>query len=231
MVEQSPVIAIDGGAGTGKTTSAALVAERLGFCYVDSGAIYRAVALALKERGVIDPSDPALPVELDRLALRIDPTPAGFHVFLGEREVRNEIRTPEVSQLSSKLAVRAEVRAAVGRLLRDARSRGALVVEGRDIGTAVFPDADLKVFMSAELDVRAVRRQGDLARQGIAESTEQVRRDLAERDARDSSRSESPLRRADDAIDIDTSRISIEGQVDAILAAWRDAEARRGSSH
>jgi len=223
---KSEIIAIDGGAGTGKTTSAALVAERLGFCYVDSGAVYRAVALALHGAGIRRADDPALAEALGRLALRIEPTPTAFRVFLGPRELGLELRSPEISHLSSALAVRSEVRERVTELLRAAASLGHLVVEGRDIGTVVFPDATLKVFLQAELMVRARRRRLDLARQGREQSEEQVARDLAERDQRDSSRSEAPLRRAPDALLVDTSATDIEGQVQQILDAYRRARAR-----
>jgi len=215
------VIAIDGGAGTGKTTSAARVAERLGFCYVDSGAIYRTVAWALRERGVREAADPRLPEILHALDLRIEPARDRFRVFLDGVESRADIRTPEVSSLSSKIAVRVDVRDFVTTLLRGAASHGSLVVEGRDIGTVVFPDAPLKVFLEAPLTVRADRRRHDLERQGVAQSIDEVARDLAERDQRDSSRSAAPLRQAEDAVVIDTGGTSIDGQVEAIVEAWR----------
>lgn len=222
-----PVIAIDGGAGTGKTTSAALVAQRLGFCYVDSGAVYRAVALALHEAGIREAVDPRLAGLVRELPLRIEPTPAGFHVFLGPRELGGELRSPEISHLSSALAVRSDVRSRVTALLRDAAGTGPLVVEGRDIGTVVFPDAILKVFLSAALPVRAHRRRLDLLGQGRDQSEEEVARDLAARDLRDATRAEAPLRPAPEALHVDTSAIGVEDQVRAILEGY--ARARRGS--
>ncbi len=218
---RAAVIAIDGGAGTGKTTSAARVAAKLGFCYVDSGAIYRTVAWALRQIGVLEPEDPRLGETLTRLDLRIEPAPDRFRIFLNGVESNADIRTPEVSALSSKIAVRTDVRDRVTKLLREASASGHLVVEGRDIGTVVFPDAALKVFLSAALPVRAVRRQGDLARSGVEQAIDEVARDLAERDERDSSRSAAPLRQADDAITIDTGLTSIDGQVEEIVKAWR----------
>lgn len=215
-----PVIAIDGGAGTGKTTSAARVAGRLGFCYVDSGAAYRAVALALAEAGIEDPADPRLAAALASIHLRLEPEPARFSVYLGEREVSGEIRTPRISNLSSMFAVCAEVRDRVTRLLREARRKGPMVVEGRDIGTAVFPDASLKVYLVASLPVRAERRRLDLLAQGVDQPAERVQRDLAERDHRDSTRTEAPLAKAEGAIEIDTGNASIDGQVEEILRAW-----------
>jgi len=220
------VIAIDGGAGTGKTTSAALVAERLGFCYVDSGAVYRAVALALREGGIADPADPRLGDRLASLTLRLQPDPGRFRVFLGERELGEELRTPAISRMASQIAVRADVRELVTRLLREAGRRGPMVVEGRDIGTVVFPDADLKVYLRADLPVRAARRRSDLLRQGIEQSQEEVEREMAERDQRDSHRKEAPLRMAPDALVVDTSRTDIEGQVRTILEGYAGRRSR-----
>lgn len=223
MTARPRVISIDGGAGTGKTTSAALVAERLGFCYVDSGAVYRAVALALRAVGIEDASDPRVGEVVAGLPLTIRPELRRFRVFLGDRELGDELRTPEISELSSKLAVLSPVRARVRELLRDAGKRGSIVVEGRDIGSVVFPEALLKVFLQAELPVRAQRRRGDLQRQGIELPPDAVERDLAERDRRDSTRRDSPLRVPEGAVLIDTSRCGIDEQVEAILAAYRQA--------
>jgi len=222
-----PVIAIDGGAGTGKTTSAASVARRLGFSYVDSGAIYRSVALALRQAGIHEDDDTALDAAVARLDLSVEPSAEAFRVYLDGREVADEIRTPAVSAFSSRNATRPTVRARVRSLLRAARALGPLVVEGRDIGTVVFPEASLKVFLTASLDVRAARRQLDLQARGIEQEAERVASEIAERDARDSTRAESPLVRAEDAIVVDTSDTTIEEQVDVIVAAWR---ARTGGS-
>jgi cytidylate kinase len=223
-----PVIAIDGGAGTGKTTSAALVAKRLGFCYVDSGAVYRAIAAALRVAGVVHPSDPALAAALAALPLHLAPAADRFQVLLSGKELGDELRTPAISQLASKLAVDERVRARVGVLLREAAGIGPLVVEGRDIGTVVFPQATLKVFLTAGISERARRRRADLLRQGIDQPEEQVARDLDERDQRDSTRAAAPLREADGALRIDTGRCTVEEQVDSILRAYR--ELTRGGS-
>lgn len=224
--ERFAVIAIDGGAGTGKTTSAALVAERLGFCYVDSGAIYRTVAWALQQAGVAGIDDPAFSARLKALDLEIRPARDRFRIFLDGREATANIRTPEVSSLSSKIAVRPDVRDRVTALLRQAGESGPLVVEGRDIGTVVFPDARLKVFLTAGLPVRAERRRGDLARQGFEQPLDEVLRELEERDRRDSSRDAAPLRQAPDALLIDTGSTTIDGQVEAIVHAWLERSAR-----
>lgn len=215
------VIAIDGGAGTGKTTSAARVAARLGFCYLDSGAVYRALALALTVAGIADDADPRTDPTAAAASVVIRPEPGSFRVCLDGRELGAELRAPEIGSLASRIAVRPAVRARVGQLLRAAAGLGPLVVEGRDIGTVVFPDATLKVFLTAELPVRAERRRGDLRRQGVEVSREEVARDLAERDQRDSTRSDAPLRRPEGALEIDTTACGIEEQVEAIIAAYR----------
>lgn len=215
------VIAIDGGAATGKTTTAAGVAARLGFSYVDSGAIYRALALALFRLGIRDAGDPNIISLLPRLDVTVEPTTEKFVVRLGGAALGPEIRSPEITELASHLATRAEVRALVRDLVRGAAERGPLVVEGRDIGTVVFPDARLKIFLRADLAVRAVRRQRDLEKQGRHVERDAVAADLSERDERDSTRSESPLRRASDATELDTTSLTIEETVDAIVSTYR----------
>ena len=218
---QGYVVAIDGGAATGKTTSAARVAKRLGFSYVDSGAIYRTIARALLQRGVEDADDPDIPRYLPELDVVIDPSGGDFRVLLDGAAVGSEIRTPEIAALASRLAVREDIRVTVRKLLRAARSRGSLVIEGRDIGTVVFPDATLKIFLVADLHVRARRRLRDLLAQGVETDEKTVAMDLTERDARDSSRAVAPLRQAEDAVLVDTSSIDIDEQVDQIVAAFR----------
>lgn len=225
-----PVIAIDGGAGTGKTTSAALVAERLRFCYVDSGAVYRAIAVALGAAGMLDPADPAFAAALESIPLHIEPGAERFRVLLRGRELGAELRAPEVSRLASRLAVQGAVRARVGRLLREAAGSGPLVVEGRDIGTVVFPGATLKVFLMAGVGERARRRRLDLLQAGIDQAEEQVARELEERDQRDSTRAEAPLREAEGALCIDTGACTVEEQVETILRAFRSAVGRGTAS-
>ena len=215
-----PVIAIDGASATGKTSVAAGVARELGFAYVDSGSIYRAVALALGREGVVDTDDPRIPVLLGELRLEVVPEGTRFDVRLDQVVLGDEIRTPEVTQASSRFAVRGDVRARVRELLREAAERGPLVVEGRDIGTVVFPDAPLKLFMTADLAVRARRRHLDLGRMGRKSTEAEVAAEMAERDARDSSRSLSPLRQAEDAVSIDSSDGTLEEQVARIVTLW-----------
>ncbi|MCA8962053.1 MAG: (d)CMP kinase [Planctomycetes bacterium] len=222
------VIAIDGGAATGKTTTASRVAARLGFCYVDSGAIYRALAFALRRMGHEDPEAleaEALTEALMGIHIEVEPLPERFVVRLDGREVGPEIRTPEISAASSRVARLSQVRARVRELVRGAARLGSLVVEGRDIGTVVFPDARLKVFLTADLEVRALRRQHDLRRQGRELPLAEVERELEERDRRDTTRAESPLRQADGALVVPTWPGTVDDQVDAIVRAYRALDA------
>ncbi|MDM7914112.1 MAG: (d)CMP kinase [Candidatus Eisenbacteria bacterium] len=221
-----PILAIDGGAGTGKTTSACEVARRLGFSYIDSGAIYRAVAYAARAAGIDGPDDPRLPAFLASLPLRAEMGPSRFRVLLDGEELSQQLRDPAVTSLASQLAVRSDVRESVGRWLRSLAEQGPAVVEGRDIGTAVFPNADLKIFLTATLPVRAERRAKDLEAIGRSTPVEEVARQLAERDKRDAEREIAPLRRAPDAVVVDTTATDIEGQVRQILDAWGERMVR-----
>lgn len=208
------VIAIDGPAGAGKSSVARALAERLGFTYLDSGAMYRCVALACLERGV-DPDDATATGELAG-ALGIVPGPGP--VLLDGRDVSVEIRTDEVTEAASRVSVHPEVREVMVEAQRDLIRSGRYVAEGRDIGTVVSPDSPLKVFLDASPDVRARRRA--LEAGGEAES---VRASIDQRDSRDSSREHGRLEVASDAIEVDTSEMGIDEVVERIadLAAER----------
>ncbi len=205
------VIAIDGPAGSGKSTIAKALARRLNLDYLDTGAMYRAVAFAAISQG-IDPADADRVVEMTR-SVRIDVSEAG--VIVDGIDATTEIRGPEVSEAVSVVAAIADVRVELVRRQREwARRRGGGVLEGRDIGTVVFPDARLKVYLTARPEVRAERR----ANEATGLSYEEVAADIARRDTVDTGRDESPLTEADDAVTVDTSDLSIEGVVDAIAA-------------
>jgi CMP/dCMP kinase len=197
------VIAIDGPAGSGKSTVAKRLAERLGLDYLDTGAMYRAVTFAALRRG-IDPAD-AEPVAALSRAVEMDVADSSVRVDGVDATI--EIRGPEVSRAVSLVAANPAVRAELVRRQREwATERGGGVLEGRDIGTVVFPDADLKVYLTARPDVRAERRAAEVAQLDY----ETVAADMARRDALDQGRTDSPLRRADDAVELDTSEMSIE---------------------
>jgi cytidylate kinase len=205
------VVAIDGPSGSGKSTVARTLAERLGLDYLDTGAMYRAIAFAAVQRG-LDPLDGTL---MDKLAADIDLVTAGPDVVVDGYDASIEIRGPEVTKAVSAVAAHPGVRRQmVSRQREWIRSHGGGVVEGRDIGTEVWPDAELKVYLTADLEVRAARRKAEMA----AEDRQEVADDLARRDALDSTRATSPLRRADGAIEIDTTYLTVEEIVDALLA-------------
>jgi cytidylate kinase len=192
------LVAIDGPAGAGKSTVARAVADALGFTYLDTGAMYRAVAL-LGLRGRPDPSA----VEIDL---------SGGRVTADGEDVTDAIRTPEVSEETSRISTQPEVRQAMVRRQRELIDMGNWVAEGRDIGTVVAPDAEVKVWLTADPDERARRRAAQL---GI--DVEDVLRDQAVRDARDAGRAESPMKPADDAVEVDTTGLSIDDVVERIV--------------
>jgi cytidylate kinase len=203
------VIAIDGPAGSGKSTVAKQLAKRLGLGYLDTGAMYRAVTFAALRRG-IDPADTE-PVATLAKSVEMDVSESGVRVDGVDATI--EIRGPEVSRAVSIVAANPAVRAELVRRQRDwVTERGGGVVEGRDIGTVVFPDAVLKVYLTARPDVRATRRAAEVEQLDY----ETVARDMARRDALDSSREASPLQQADDAVEVDTSDLPVEEIVDSL---------------
>jgi len=215
------VVAIDGPAGAGKSTTARAVAGALGFVYVDTGALYRALALKVLNQGVPADDEAALDRCARETTLSLAGTPDQPQVWLDGSEVSGEIRSPAVSEMSSRLAARPVVRARLVEIQRGLRERGPLVAEGRDLGTVVFPDADVKIYLDADPETRVRRRHRELLRRGLPVRLEDVADDLRRRDLRDRSRPESPLVKADGAVTLDTSGMSIEDQVAAVLSLIR----------
>jgi len=215
------VVTIDGPSAAGKSTTARAVAERLGFVYVDTGALYRAVALKVLSEQI--PADDPGRIErcVKGLDLNLSGSPTHLHVWLDGKDVAREIRTPAVSELSSRLATLPAVRHRLVEIQRAIAERGPLVAEGRDLGTVVFPDADVKVFLDADLDTRALRRHRELQSRGIVTRLEEVRADLERRDHRDQTRETSPLRAPEGATRVDTSGLDIEQQVESVIEAVR----------
>jgi cytidylate kinase len=211
------VIAIDGPAASGKSTTARLVAQHLGYLHVDTGAMYRAVALKLLRKGV-PPSDTA---EAERVAkestIDLRQQHDGLHVFLDGEDVTGEIREAAVTRTVSGVSAIRGVREALVRKQRAFGRDGGVVVEGRDIGTIVFPDADLKIFMVADLNERSRRRARELSGRGVEAEADRVGAEIARRDRLDSTREESPLTKAADAIELDTSGLTIEDQVGFVM--------------
>jgi cytidylate kinase len=212
------VIAIDGPAGAGKSTLARRVAGRLGFLYIDTGAMYRAAALQALRAGA-DPGDPAAVLPL-LPGTEIDFTPEGKTLLNGE-DVSAAIRAPEASQAASKISAIPAVRRALVRQQQRIGSLRPVVMEGRDIGTVVFPGAQVKIFLDAELAERVRRRVEDLRGQGRNPDPAEVEREMSERDSRDSSRTDSPLRPAADAVRVDSTSLSPGGVEEEILRIYR----------
>ncbi len=215
------VVTIDGPAGAGKSTTARAVASRLGFLYVDTGALYRALALKV-QRGGVPPDDLAAVERCAReTQVALSGSPEESHVWLDGAEVGDAIRTPEVSELASRLAAQSPVRRRLVEIQRVLVERGPLVAEGRDLGTVVYPDAAVKIYLDADLDARARRRARELEQRGIPVPFEDVRTELARRDDRDRGRADSPLMVPDGAQVVNTSSMTIEEQIDEVLHAVR----------
>jgi len=212
------VIAIDGPAGSGKSTTARGVAQRLGLRHLDTGALYRAMTLAAQRAGC-DLADGAALVRLVSAAgLRVECTPDGTRVHLGTEDVSEAIRAPAVSGVVSQVSAHAAVREAMLGLQQRLAAAGGTVMEGRDIGTVVLPRADVKVFLTADVAMRATRRQREEAARGEARAPALVESEIEARDRADSTRATAPLVRATDAVEVDTTSLTIEQQIDAVVA-------------
>ena len=217
-MSEFPVIAIDGPSGSGKGTIARRVARALGWHLLDSGALYRLVGLAAARKGQTDASEDALAAIASDLEVRFDADDAGEErVWLGDSDVSAELRTEECGRLASQVAVLPKVRNALMGLQKSFRTAPGLVADGRDMGTTVFPDAMLKVFLTASAGERAKRRHKQLNDKGIDVSLPALSRDIEDRDRRDSERSVAPLRPAEDARLLDSSNLTIDEVTQTVL--------------
>ena|SRR5947207_6179595 len=215
---RDPIITIDGPAGAGKSTVARLLATRLGYRLLDTGGMYRSIAWSVAQAG-IDPDDAAaLARHLETVTVRVD----GDRFFVNGRDVSDEIRSPEIGALTSRITAFAPVRDKVTPLQRRLAGRGGVVLEGRDTGTVVCPDAEVKFFLDASIETRARRRQTELAEAGRPLPLDAVRDEIRVRDAQDRTRALSPLRKAEDAIEVDTS----ERTTDEVVAGMLDVVER-----
>lgn len=210
-------IAIDGPAGSGKTTVAKLVAERLGIEYLDTGAMYRAVGLYLNNLGVT-PEDSEISKFLKNLKIEYY---KGFY-YLNGKKISDEIRTPEAGMYASKYAANLEVRKFLTKMQQEICRKLNIVAEGRDIGTVVMPDANVKIFLTASPEVRAKRRYEELKAKNIEVDYEELLKQIKERDKNDSTRQLAPLVKAQDAIEIDTSNLTIEEVTDKIITIVKE---------
>lgn len=205
-------VAIDGPGGTGKSTIAKAVAERLGLEYIDTGAMYRSIALKSIRTGVDAEDEPAVVDMLANTVIDFEDN----RVYLDGEDVSGLIRTGEISMAASTISKLGPVRAKVDEVSRRLASTKNVVMEGRDIGTAVIPDAEVKIFMTADSAIRARRRYNQLLEQGKPADLEEIKADIEKRDYQDSHREINPLKQADDAVFMDTSDMSIEENIDAV---------------
>lgn len=202
------VIAVDGPVGAGKSTAARLLAERLGCRYIDSGAMYRALAWKALQMDLDLEDERRLMRLLGDTSITLEGSGDGLIVLVDGQEVSREIRTPEVEQASSKISTLASIRRVMVARQREMASQGGVVMDGRDIGTVVFPDADVKFYLEARLEERAKRRYLEARSAGVAGDLEKFTEEVKVRDARDMGRSASPLRKAEDAVTIDTTGLN-----------------------
>ena len=216
MSRKLPIVAIDGPVGAGKSVAARTLARELGFTYLNTGAMYRAVAIAAREAG-INPDDPNAAERLASVLKMIKIKFDGEIIFLNGRDVSAKINEPEIGDLASRFSAIGAVRERMRELQRAAGAEGGVVMEGRDIGTAIFPDAEFKFFLNADVKTRARRRYEELRKKGDSITEDEVLDQLIERDRRDSGRALAPLKRANDAIEIDSTKLSI----DAVVAAMK----------
>ena len=210
-------IAIDGPAGAGKSSIAKLVAKKRGIVYVDTGAMFRTFGLACI-RNDVDLDDEDQVVECtSKVDIGIEYQDGVQHIFLDGEDVSEEIRKEEVGKAASAVARYTAVRERLLDLQRDLAKKQSVIMDGRDIGTVVLPDAEVKIFLTASVDVRAMRRYKELTEKGVSCDLEEIKKDIADRDEQDRNRPIAPLKQADDAVLVDTSDMSIEQVVDRIM--------------
>lgn len=212
------IIAIDGPSGAGKSTLAKRLAKKLRFIYLDTGAMYRALALKVLRQGVDLADDARLAELIAGTEIDLQEMHGRLAVLLDGEDVAGQIRTPEISQMASKVSALRVVRARMLELQRAMGKRGSVVAEGRDIGTVIFPEAEVKVFLVASVSERARRRYDELKASGRVVDLDETRREIEERDKRDSERDLAPLRPADDAVLIDSSSVDADEVAATVLA-------------
>lgn len=215
-------VAIDGPAGAGKSTIARAAAAQLGFVYVDTGALYRTIGLAVCRRGIDGTDVPGILATLPEIQVGLTYQDGAQHVLLDGEDVSDAIRTPQISTYASQVSSVPEVRAYLLDLQRDLARRQSVIMDGRDIGTVILPDAKVKIFLTASPEKRAARRCAELREKGQDVTVEGVLADMERRDALDASRAVAPLKQAEDAVLVDTSDLTLEQSIEAVLTVIRD---------
>lgn len=211
-------IAIDGPAGAGKSTIAKIVAKELGFIYVDTGAMYRTLALACFRDGINTTDEDAVVAKCESVEVTLGYEDGTQKVYLNGEDVSAEIRREEIGNLTSAIAVYPGVRKILVALQKDLASKKDVVMDGRDIGTAVLPNADLKIYLTASVETRAKRRYDELIEKGQTCDLKEIEKDIEDRDYRDMNREVSPLSQADDAVLVDSSDMTIDEVVAKIIS-------------
>ncbi|MCI5680242.1 MAG: (d)CMP kinase [Bacteroidales bacterium] len=210
-------IAVDGPAGSGKSTVAKMVARKLGIIYVDTGAMYRTVALHCTQENIPLEEEAAVVAALDGLNMRIQPDTEGQRIFLNEEDVTAKIRTAEIGKGASVVAAYQKVRERMVELQQEMAREQSVIMDGRDIGTVVLPHAEVKIYLDAGVEERARRRVGELEAKGETADFEEIKKMIIQRDYNDMHREHSPLKKAEDAISLDSTGMSIEEVLQAIL--------------
>ncbi len=223
MSENVISVAIDGPVGAGKSTIARTAAQRLGFIYCDTGALYRTVGLFCKRDDADLDSPEEIAARLPKIRLEIRLVEGLQRVYLNGEDVSELIRTPDISMAASKVSAVPEVRAALLGMQRDIAAANNVIMDGRDIGTVVLPNARVKIFLTASAEVRAKRRYDELVKKGESVTFEETLKDVNERDYRDMHRETAPLKRADDAVEADTSELDFEQSVELVCGIIRKA--------
>jgi cytidylate kinase len=210
-------IAIDGPSGAGKSTVARLLAKRLGYVYIDTGAMYRSVAFRVKEKSISLKDESALNQLASSLHIAFVTEGEQTHVFCDGEDITSAIRTPEISRLASSISKQKGVRKALVQMQREMGKEGGVILEGRDIGTVVFPGADVKFYLDAESDKRVRRRYDEMVEKGVKVDFKETEEELVQRDHNDMHRIHSPLKKADDALFIDSTHRSVEEVVEEMV--------------
>ena len=232
-MKKGPIVTIDGPSGSGKSTIAKMVADRLDFKYIDTGAMYRGIGWLAREKSVPFEEGKELDELLKIARLCFEEKDGRTRLLADDHDVTDAIRTPEMGMVASKISAIGSVRKWLSTMQRRLGEQGKCVLEGRDMGTVVFPDGDFKFFLTASLEERARRRTDELRERGEAVEAESVMNDLSLRDRNDSSRTLAPLKKAEDAIEIDTTSMTIKEVVDRVIhviqSGGEGSQRKRGS--